>query len=79
VTYVKGWGSLTANPGEVTVTKDDGTTETLNTKSVILATGSEPSSLPVGPARYCSPRHPTDFEPSSLSQSAPYDVASSIR
>ena len=29
VTYAKGWGSLTGNPGEVVVAKDDGTTETV--------------------------------------------------
>ena len=46
VTYSKGWGSLTTTPGEVVVTKDDGTTETITTKNIILATGSEPASLP---------------------------------
>ena len=39
-------GSLTANPGEVVVAKEDGTTETISTKNVILATGSEPAALP---------------------------------
>ena len=46
VTYAKGWGSLTGNPGEVVVAKEDGTTETVVAKSVILATGSEPATLP---------------------------------
>ena len=46
VTYAKGWGSLTSTPGEVVVAKEDGTTETISTKNVILATGSEPASLP---------------------------------
>ena len=46
VTYAKGWGSLTSTPGEVVVSKEDGTTETISTKNVILATGSEPASLP---------------------------------
>ena len=36
--YVKGWGALTANPGEVSVTADDGSVSTLSTKNVILAT-----------------------------------------
>ena len=34
------------HPGEVVVAKEDGTTETISTKNVILATGSEPASLP---------------------------------
>jgi len=46
VTYVKGWGSLTSKPGEVSVAAADGTTVTINAKNVILATGSEPASLP---------------------------------
>ena len=46
VTYARGWGSLTGNPGEVLVTKDDGTTETVVAKNVVLATGSEPATLP---------------------------------
>jgi dihydrolipoamide dehydrogenase len=46
VTYARGWGSLTANPGEVVVTKDDGSSETISAKNVILATGSEPATLP---------------------------------
>jgi hypothetical protein len=32
----------------------------------------------VGPARCCSPCHPTPLEPSFLSQSASFDVASNI-
>ena len=46
VTYARGWGSLTGTPGEVLVTKDDGTTETVVAKNVVLATGSEPATLP---------------------------------
>ena len=46
VTYVKWWGSLTSKPGEVSVAAADGTTVTINAKNVILATGSEPASLP---------------------------------
>ena len=46
VSYVKGWGALTANPGEVVVSKEDGSTETISAKNVILATGSEPATLP---------------------------------
>ena len=42
VTYARGWGSLTGTPGEVLVTKDDGTTETVVAKNVVLATGSGP-------------------------------------
>ena len=39
-------GALTANPGEVVVSKEDGSTETISAKNVILATGSEPATLP---------------------------------
>ena len=46
VTYAKGWGSLTSTPGEVVVAKEDGTTETISAKNIILATGSEPAALP---------------------------------
>ncbi len=46
VTYSKGWGSLSSTPGEVVVSKEDGTTETISAKDIILATGSEPASLP---------------------------------
>ena len=46
VTYSKGWGSLSSTPGEVVVSKEDGTTETISAKNIILATGSEPASLP---------------------------------
>ena len=34
------------NPGEVVVSKEDGTTETISAKNIILATGSEPAALP---------------------------------
>jgi len=46
VTYIKGWGALTSNAGEVTVSIEDGTTQTISAKNIILATGSEPASLP---------------------------------
>ena len=46
VTYAKGWGSLTSTPGEVVVAKEDGTTQTISAKNIILATGSEPAALP---------------------------------
>ena len=46
VTYVKGWGSLTGNAGEVNVATADGGSQTITAKNVLLATGSEPASLP---------------------------------
>jgi len=45
VTYVKGEASITA-PGQVTVATLDGGTEVLSAKSIIIATGSEPSTIP---------------------------------
>ena len=35
VTYSKGWGSLSSTPGEVVVSKEDGTTETISAKNII--------------------------------------------
>lgn len=47
VDYMKGWGRFT---GENTIAVDgnDGKTEEITVKNVIIATGSEPSSLPKG-------------------------------
>mmetsp|Transcript_31043 Transcript_31043/g.99108 ORF Transcript_31043/g.99108 Transcript_31043/m.99108 type:complete len:502 (+) Transcript_31043:631-2136(+) len=45
VTYVKGWGKLNG-AGKVEVSKEDGTTETIETKNIMLATGSEVTPLP---------------------------------
>ena len=36
-------------PGQITVTKDDGSTESVQTKNIIIATGSVPRSLPTLP------------------------------
>ncbi|KAJ3285439.1 dihydrolipoyl dehydrogenase [Rhizoclosmatium globosum] len=43
--YIKGWGKI-VNAGEVSVAGLDGTTSTLKTKNIIIATGSEPSPFP---------------------------------
>jgi dihydrolipoamide dehydrogenase len=43
VDYLKGWGKITA-PGEVTVEGDSA--GTYKTKNIVIATGSEPASLP---------------------------------
>jgi dihydrolipoamide dehydrogenase len=45
VTYVKGEGTITA-PGQVSVATLDGGTETISAKNIIIATGSEPSTIP---------------------------------
>lgn len=45
VTYSKGWGKITG-ANEVTVNLADGGTEVINTKNIVIATGSEPASLP---------------------------------
>jgi len=45
VEFVKGMGSFSAN-GDVIVTDNEGIEHTLRTKSVVIATGSEPSNLP---------------------------------
>ncbi len=44
VTVVKGWGAI-AGPGKVIV-KGEGAEQTLETKNIVIATGSEPSPLP---------------------------------
>jgi dihydrolipoamide dehydrogenase len=45
VTYVKGWGRI-AGKGSVAVSLLDGGEQTLATKNIVIATGSEPSALP---------------------------------
>ncbi|KRX01420.1 FAD/NAD-linked reductase, dimerization domain [Pseudocohnilembus persalinus] len=45
VDYIQGWGSL-QNNNTVVVTNDKGENKTLETKNIILATGSEPSPFP---------------------------------
>lgn len=45
VTYSKGWGKITG-ANEVTVSKADGSSEVISAKNIVIATGSEPSTLP---------------------------------
>ena len=45
VDWIKGWGHIDG-PGKVTVTADDGTKTELSAKDIVIATGSEPMSLP---------------------------------
>ena len=46
VDYVKGWGRIAA-PGQIEVSiGDNGEIKTLKTKNIVIATGSEPSTLP---------------------------------
>lgn len=45
VTWSKGWGKVTG-ANEVTVAKEDGTSEVLGAKNIIIATGSESTPLP---------------------------------
>ena len=45
VDWVKGYGKL-AGPGKVEVTTTDGAVTVLETKNIVIATGSEPSGLP---------------------------------
>jgi dihydrolipoamide dehydrogenase len=45
VTWIKGWGAI-AGSGKVTVKGADGAEQTLETKNIVIATGSEPSPLP---------------------------------
>ena len=47
VDYMKGWGKFTG-PNSVGVDLNDGKTEEIKAKNIIIATGSEPSSLPAG-------------------------------
>jgi dihydrolipoamide dehydrogenase len=48
VEYSKGWGKLTGS-NEVTVSKEDGSTEVIKAKNIILAMGSEVAELPPVP------------------------------
>ena len=45
VDYIKGKGAI-EGPGKVKVTAADGSTQTLSAKNIVIATGSEPTSLP---------------------------------
>ncbi|XP_014088431.2 dihydrolipoyl dehydrogenase, mitochondrial [Bactrocera oleae] len=45
VTQLTGFGSI-VNPNQVQVTKDDGSVETVNTKNIMIATGSEVTPFP---------------------------------
>ncbi|WP_454761586.1 dihydrolipoyl dehydrogenase [Caulobacter segnis] len=45
VDYVKGWGRIDG-PGKVVVKAEDGTETVLETKNIVIATGSEPTPLP---------------------------------
>ena len=45
MTYVKGEGTITG-PGKVSVKTLDGGTEELTAKNIVIATGSEPSTIP---------------------------------
>jgi dihydrolipoamide dehydrogenase len=47
VDYMKGWGKFDG-PNEIAVDLNGGSTETISAKNIIIATGSEPSSLPAG-------------------------------
>ncbi len=45
VTYVKGWGKI-KGPNQVEVFMSDGTSKLIDTKNIIIATGSEVTPLP---------------------------------
>lgn len=45
MTYAKGWGSI-ADPNTVSVAASDGSTLSISTKNILLATGSEVTPLP---------------------------------
>jgi dihydrolipoamide dehydrogenase len=45
VEYLKGWGRIDG-PGQVVVKAEDGSETTLETKNIVIATGSEPTPLP---------------------------------
>jgi dihydrolipoamide dehydrogenase len=45
VTGIRGHGTISA-PGQVTVKKEDGSSETLHAKSILLAVGSEVTPFP---------------------------------
>ena len=45
VTHLQGVGSI-SSPNQVTVSKQDGSKETVNTKNILIATGSVPTPFP---------------------------------
>lgn len=45
VTHVPGFGKITGK-NQVTATKDDGSTQVINTKNILIATGSEVTPFP---------------------------------
>jgi len=45
VSHIQGFGKITG-PNQVTVAKDDGTSEVVNTKNILIATGSEVTPFP---------------------------------
>ncbi|MBO9706982.1 MAG: dihydrolipoyl dehydrogenase [Caulobacter sp.] len=45
VEYIRGWGRIDG-PGKVVVKAEDGSETTLETKNIVIATGSEPTPLP---------------------------------
>ena len=45
VTGIRGYGSV-SGPGQVTVKKEDGSNQTLKTKNILLAVGSEVTPFP---------------------------------
>lgn len=47
VDYMKGWGKF-SGPNSVAVDMNDGSKDEIKVKNVIIATGSEPTSLPAG-------------------------------
>jgi len=47
VDYAKGWGKF-SGPNSISVDNNDGPKSEFNVKNTIIATGSEPSSLPAG-------------------------------
>ena len=46
VDYVKGWGKFSGE-NSIAVDLNDGKTSEISAKNIIIATGSEPSSLPI--------------------------------
>jgi dihydrolipoamide dehydrogenase len=47
VDYIKGWGKF-GGANQIDVDLNSGTTESISAKNIIIATGSEPTSLPAG-------------------------------
>lgn len=52
VTLIKGHGKITAN-NQVTALKPDGSSEVVNTKNILIATGSEVTPFPGITVRFC--------------------------